>query len=107
MSDLTILAAPRATAEHCIRYLLARPHGEYSEHDITNVIVPAYFRVASSVGVDPALLVAQLIHETGGLTSWWSQRPRRNPAGIGVTGATPRSQKPATGVWQHDPRVNV
>jgi hypothetical protein len=106
MSDLTILAAPRATAEHCIRYLLARPHGAYSEHDITNVIVPAYFRVASSVGVDPALLVAQLIHETGGLTSWWSQRPRRNPAGIGVTGAK-SAHKPASGAWQYDPRVNL
>jgi len=34
------------------------------------------------------MLLAQMIHETGCLTSWWSQRPRRNPAGIGVTGAT-------------------
>ncbi|HET9223423.1 MAG TPA: hypothetical protein VFO07_13010 [Roseiflexaceae bacterium] len=30
--------------------------------------------------------MSQLIHETGNLTSWWSQRPRRNPAGIGVNG---------------------
>jgi hypothetical protein len=86
MSNLAILAAPRATAEQCIRFMLARPHGEYSEHDIKNVIVPAYFCVATSVGLDPAILVAQMIHETGGLASWWSQRPRRNPAGIGVTG---------------------
>lgn len=106
MSNLAILAAPRATAEQCIRFLLARPHGEYSEHDIGQVIVPAYFRVASSVGVDPALLIAQLVHETGGLTSWWSQRPRRNPAGIGVTGAATRLARPS-GAWQHDPRVNV
>jgi hypothetical protein len=37
------------------------------------------------------------VHETSGqqpsgawwpLSSWWAQRPRRNPAGIGVTGAT-------------------
>jgi hypothetical protein len=46
MSDLSILAAPRATADQCIRFLLARPHGEYTDYDITNVIVPAYFRVA-------------------------------------------------------------
>jgi hypothetical protein len=106
MSDLTILAAPRATAEQCIRFLLARPHGEYSEHDIGQVIVPAYFRVASSVGVDPALLIAQLIHETGGLTSWWSQRPRRNPAGIGVTGAATRLARPS-GAWQYDDREGI
>jgi hypothetical protein len=106
MSDLAILAAPRATAEQCVRFLLARPHGEYSEHDIGQVIVPAYFRVASSVGVDPALLVAQLIHETGGLTSWWSQRPRRNPAGLGVTGAATRLARPS-GAWQYDDREGI
>jgi hypothetical protein len=31
--------------------------------------------------------VAQMSEETGHLTSDWSQRPRRNFAGIGVTGA--------------------
>jgi hypothetical protein len=103
MSTLSILAAPRATADQCARFLLARPHGEYNEHDIKNVIVPAYFRVATSVGVDPALLIAHLVHETGGLTSWWSQRPRRNPAGIGVTGQK-RLIKPVTGAWQFDDR---
>ena len=51
------------------------------------MIVPAYFAVCASVGLDAAIVLAQLIHETGNLTSWWSQRPRRNPAGIGVTGA--------------------
>jgi hypothetical protein len=29
-----------------------------------------------------------MIHETGNMSSWWSDRPRRNPAGIGVTGQT-------------------
>jgi hypothetical protein len=41
-----------------------------------------------------------MLHETGNLTSWWSQRPRRNPVGIGVTGA------PGVGLsfpsWQND-----
>jgi hypothetical protein len=32
------------------------------------------------------LVVAQMAEETGHLTSFWSQRPRRNFAGIGVTG---------------------
>ncbi|KPV52453.1 hypothetical protein SE17_15460, partial [Kouleothrix aurantiaca] len=41
------------------------------------------------------------VHETGALTSWWSQRPRRNPAGIGVTGDT-KPARPIGGAWaQH------
>jgi hypothetical protein len=99
MSDLTILAAPRATPEQCTRFMLSRAHGEYTDDDIAQVIVPTYFRLATSVGLDPAILIAQLIHETGNLSSWWSQRPRRNPAGIGVTGQK-NPTKPASGAWQ-------
>jgi hypothetical protein len=101
MSTLAILAAPRATAEHCARFMLARPHGGYSDYDIAQVIIPAYFKVATSVGVDPVVLIAQLVHETGNLTSWWSQRPRRNPAGIGVTGAN-SPQLPLSGRWKYN-----
>lgn len=85
-ADAPILAAPRGAPEQCVRFLLARPHGEYTEQDIAGVIVPAYFAACTSAGVDPVVAIAQLVHETGCLTSWWSQRPRRNPAGIGVTG---------------------
>lgn len=88
----------QGTPEQCSRFILARPHGEYTEHAIANVIIPAYFAVCASVGIAPAMLVAQMIHETGCLTSWWSQRPRRNPAGIGVTGRTSPTQ-PASGAW--------
>jgi hypothetical protein len=96
--DAPILAAPRGTAEQCTRYILARPHGEYLDSDIAAVIVPAYFAICASAGVDPVVAIAQMIHETGNMTSWWSQRPRRNPAGIGVTGRREQSQ-PAQGAW--------
>ena len=52
------------------------------------------------------ILLAQLVHETGCLTSWWSQRPRRNPAGIGVTGQK-RPEQPATGAWQFDENEQI
>jgi hypothetical protein len=78
-------AAPRAPAERAKRYLLARPHGEYSDSDV-QAIVDHYYSTASAVGLDPLLVVAQMVEETGHLTSFWSQRPRRNLAGIGVTG---------------------
>jgi hypothetical protein len=79
-------AAPRAAAERAEQYLLAGPHGEYSDDDV-RVIVRHYYDTAPTVGLDPLLVVAQMVLETGALTSFWSQRPRRNPAGIGVTGA--------------------
>jgi hypothetical protein len=75
-------SAPSARAEH---YLLARPHGGYSGDDVTK-IVGLYYATATAVGLDPLLVVAQMAEETSHLTSFWSQRPRRNFAGIGVTG---------------------
>jgi N-acetylmuramoyl-L-alanine amidase-like protein len=83
--DSALRAAPRARAEQAEHLLLARPHGEYTDADVRN-IVGHYYDVAPAVGLDPLLVIAQMVEETGNLMSFWSQRPRRNPAGIGVTG---------------------
>ena len=80
-----LIAAPRATADRPKQYLLARPHGAYSDDDV-RTIVGHYYTTCAAVGLDPLLMVAQMTEETGHLTSFWSQRPRRNLAGIGVTG---------------------
>lgn len=98
LADSPIFGSPQANVDQCGRFMCARPHGEYTEHDIRQVIVPAYFSVCQTVGVDPVLVIAQLVHEAGNLASWWSQRPHRNPAGIGVTGQK-QAAKPATGSW--------
>ncbi len=82
--DATIISPPRAIFEQCVRYILARKHG-YSNGDV-GVIVAHYFDRCQPVGVDPLVAIAQMLHETGNLTSFWSQRPQRNPAGIGVNG---------------------
>jgi hypothetical protein len=97
-ADATIIAPPRATPDQATSAILAHPHGEYNDIDICTTIVFGYFTVCRAVGVDPLVGVAQMIHETGNLTSWWSQRPRRNPAGIGVTGRTATSS-PYRGAW--------
>jgi hypothetical protein len=83
--DSPMRAAARAPADRVKGYLLAQPHGEYGDGDV-RAIVDHYYKTASSVGLDPLLVVAQMVEETAHLTSFWSQRPRRNPAGIGVTG---------------------
>ena len=85
MPDSPIIAQSTGSPVQAVRYVLARPHGEYSDESV-DTIVRAYWAQCAAVGVDPVMVVAQLIHETGGLAAWWAQRPRRNPAGIGVTG---------------------
>jgi hypothetical protein len=80
-----LIAAPRAPADRPKQYLLARQHGAYSGDDV-RTIVGHYYTTCTAVGLDPLLMVAQMTEETGHLTSFWSQRPRRNLAGIGVTG---------------------
>jgi hypothetical protein len=90
---------PPGLTERAAQIILARPHGAYTDHDIANVIIPAYIAQCAAVGLDAAIVLAQLIHETGNLASWWAARPRRNPAGIGVTGRTQGAQPP-TGIWQ-------
>lgn len=75
------------------------------------LIARYYWAHAASVGVAPLMAFAQMIHETGGLTSWWCLRPRRNPAGLGVTGNTDRRRmKPPTspGIdWQLDQKSQL
>jgi hypothetical protein len=74
MPDSPILAVPTGAPEQAIAYILARSHGAYTDLDV-DTIVRAYWAQCVHVGVDPVLVVAQLIHETGNLTSWWAQRP--------------------------------
>lgn len=79
---------PFVTADQVIRYINSnREDGEngYTAKDV-GTIVRAYEATARLAGIPLAVVTAQMIHESGFLTSEWSARPRRNPAGIGVTG---------------------
>ncbi|HEV8220322.1 MAG TPA: N-acetylmuramoyl-L-alanine amidase [Streptosporangiaceae bacterium] len=87
-----LLAGPRAPAHQAREFLLGKSHGDYTNHDV-EVIVDGYYATAIAVGLDPLLVVAQMSEETGHLTSFWSQRPRRNFAGIGVTGEEGKGNK--------------
>jgi hypothetical protein len=80
-----LLTGPRANQQAFARYMLAREHGSYTSDDV-QAILRRYVNTSKLVGLDPLLIVSQMVLETGNLTSHWSQRPRRNPAGIGVTG---------------------
>ncbi len=108
--DLPIVGMASGTVEQAIawfsRYTIG--HSEYTLVDITT-IVETYQQLGDAGGVDWFLALAQMAHETGHITSWWSQRPRRNPAGIGVTGATQEGtpdQAPGRG-WYWDERTSI
>lgn len=81
----TLLADARTTQKALERSVLSRDHGEYSKAEV-RAILKTYVTTCKAAGLDPLLVVSQMVLETGNLTSHWSQPPRRNPAGIGVTG---------------------
>ncbi|HSK16003.1 MAG TPA: glucosaminidase domain-containing protein [Gaiellaceae bacterium] len=80
-----LLGAPGAERAQLETRILGSPHGGYSDASVRSIL-RTYDETARSVGLDPLLVVAQMVLETGNLTSDWSQVPKRNPAGIGVTG---------------------
>jgi N-acetyl-anhydromuramyl-L-alanine amidase AmpD len=84
--DSTLLAAPRIDVDRAYGFIVAKPNGEYTDQDV-RTILDLYWDTCGKVGLDPLLVVTQMAHETGFLSSHWAARPRRNPAGIGVTGA--------------------
>lgn len=63
-------------------------------------IVPFYVRICGPATIDPILAISKMLHETGDMSSWWAGKPRRNPAGIFVTGAKATTPKPTEpGLW--------
>lgn len=85
-----ILGPPRATQAQLRRHLITRHDanpGQSRMKDSTLAdIVQLYVTTCKSIGLDPLVAVSQMELETGHLTSKASQPPRRNPAGIGITG---------------------
>jgi hypothetical protein len=65
-------------------------------------VVDLYYELEPSWGIRADVLLAQMCLETGYLTSWWSQPPRRNMAGIGVTGES-SPNNPGSSGWAFKP----
>ncbi len=106
-ADTTIISPPRATKEQAIAFILDRGT-TYSDYSV-QLIVGYYWDIGTAVGVDPLIALAQNLHETANITSWWSQRPRRNPAGLGVTGETSTTPPPEheRDKWAYDETENL
>lgn len=87
-STALTLFTPQIDAQKLTEYI-AKHHlyTQYTQADV-RLITHYYITYGLTTGVDYLFALGQMIHETGWLESWWSARPRRNPAGIGVTGQT-------------------
>ena len=83
--DFPIMAPLNISVDQAYGYLLAAPNKTYHGDQLTG-IVGSYHQAALDTGISLGVLIGQMAHETGRLTSEWSAPPRRNPAGIGVTG---------------------
>ena len=86
LTDAPILGMPSGTVAEAVQILAPRAAANGYSYDDVLSIVKAYEQVGTSVGVDWFLAIAQMAHETGYMTSFWSARPQRNPAGLGVDG---------------------
>lgn len=80
-----MLAVSFHRAEQLGNYIANLPNAAYNYYEIMDII-DTYKVYGLAAKIDWVLLFAQNIHETNWLRSYWSRPPRRNPAGIGVTG---------------------
>lgn len=100
--ESTIFGPTTAPEEQVCASILAQPTGTYTAHDVTTTIVPTYYHFCQNLDINPVIAIAQMIHETANLTSWWAGRPRRNPAGIGVNGRRQKETPPDRVGWADD-----
>jgi|SRR3954465_9622263 hypothetical protein len=84
-TESRLIAPPKVAAATAAKFYKGRKTGAYTPADVANIL-RYYFDLVPASGLDPLLVLAQMSLETGFLTSAWSARPHRNPAGIGVTG---------------------
>lgn len=104
-NDLPIVGPPSGTVAEAVRVLAPKAATNGYTYDDVVSIVQAYERIGNSVGVDWFLAVAQMAHETGFMTSFWSARPQRNPAGLGVDGSR-SSTNPNVPGWAFNTQRN-
>lgn len=84
-------------ADATLRYLFKHPKKVRTDAELISLVL-AYEQGCASTDLYLPFVLTQMVHETAGYTSMWSQPPRRNPAGIGVNGTTLPNGEPA-GHW--------
>lgn len=101
LDDAPLVGPATGTETMAINWFIPRADRSYTAFDI-GIIVGAYRSIGDMAGMDWFLALAQMAHETGHLTSFWSLRPQRNPAGIGVTGEWRADPPPDPTGWAYN-----
>jgi hypothetical protein len=84
--DLTIIGAPLATREQCIKYLLRRNPMPLITVELQQ-LVDYYYQEGLSEGIRPDVAFAQAVHETGHFRYGGDVVPlQNNYCGLGTTG---------------------
>lgn len=99
-----LFAEPRVTLKQLEKFEIGRKHGVYTDANVRGIL-KKYVTLSTKVGLDPLLVVSQMLEETGHLTSAKSQPPQRNPAGIGAEGGSVKGASFAT--WDNAIRAHV
>lgn len=79
--DAALLSPPRASARRLARYAHSGSRGRYRESELEGIIA-TYAAVCKEAGLDPLLVVSQLLLETDNLTAASARPPRLDPVGI-------------------------
>jgi N-acetylmuramoyl-L-alanine amidase/Mannosyl-glycoprotein endo-beta-N-acetylglucosaminidase len=85
--------------EKIITHLTGLPNQPYSAEEIRHIVY-TYKHVGEEVSIDWVFALSQNLLETNRLRSWWAAPPRRNPAGLFVTGKAAPS--PSGQHWAFD-----
>lgn len=79
--DAAFLSSPRVSAKTLVLFVVCGKRGLYSEDDVQRIIA-THVATCAEAGLDPLLVVSQLLLETYNLTSASAQLPRLDPVGI-------------------------
>jgi hypothetical protein len=82
-SDAALIAPPRASAKRLVVYIACHKHDGYDEDDV-RAIIATYVSTCTESGLDPLLVVSQLLLECDHLTSASAKPPRLDPIGVGI-----------------------
>jgi hypothetical protein len=96
--DMPLVADDPAAFVAAARRYLKTVTGRVRTPAELDSLVTVYTQACQAARLPVGLLLAQMVHETDAMRSMWSQPPRRNPAGIGVTGAKDGNNEPV-GQW--------
>lgn len=101
-SSITVNTQSDVNVTNLIQHVTKLPKQTYSEEDV-RLIVGYYIKWGNWTNVDWLLAFAQNAHETDTIRSWWAQRPRRNPAGLRVTGESRPTDPGLPNEWSYNP----